>query len=63
MNEELTIAIDEYRKRPPGRTWLIPVRFDSGGVPEWDLGAGRVLSDLNYADLFGKAYAAQAAPW
>ncbi len=61
MNEELTIAVEEYRKRAPGRTWLIPVRFDSGDVPEWDLGAGRVLSDLNYADLFGKAYAAQAA--
>lgn len=61
MNEELTLAVDEYRKRPPGRTWLIPVRFDSGGVPEWDLGAGRALSDLNYADLFGDQHAAQAA--
>lgn len=61
MNEELTLAVEEYRKMPPGRTWLIPVRFDSGDVPEWDLGAGRTLSDLNYADLFGDKYAAQAA--
>lgn len=61
MNEELTIAVEEYRKMPPGRTWLIPVRFDSGDVPEWDLGAGRTLSDLNYSDLFGDGYAAQAA--
>jgi hypothetical protein len=61
MNEELTLAVDEYRKRPPGRTWLIPVRFDSGDVPEWDLGAGRTLTDLNYADLFGNRYAAEAA--
>lgn len=37
------------------------MRFDSGDVPEWDLGAGRTLSDLNYSDLFGEAYAAQAA--
>ncbi len=61
MNEELTIAVEEYRKMPPGRTWLIPVRFDSGDVPDWDLGAGRTLSDLNYSDLFGDGYAAQAA--
>ncbi|MEU0093907.1 toll/interleukin-1 receptor domain-containing protein [Kribbella sp. NPDC006257] len=61
MNEELTLAVEEYRKLPPGRTWLIPVRFDSGAVPEWDLGAGRTLSDLNYSDLFGDGYAAQAA--
>lgn len=61
MNEELTLAVEEYRKMPPGRTWLIPVRFDSGDVPEWDLGAGRALSDLNYSDLFGDGYAAQAA--
>jgi hypothetical protein len=61
MNEELTLAVEEYRKMPPGRTWLIPVRFDSGDVPEWDLGAGRALSDLNYSDLFGDAYAPQAA--
>jgi hypothetical protein len=61
MNEELTLAVEEYRKMPPGCTWLIPVRFDSGDVPEWDLGAGRTLSDLNYSDLFGDGYAAQAA--
>lgn len=41
---------------PPGATWLIPVRFDDGDVPDWDLGAGRTLSDLNYADLFGDKY-------
>lgn len=61
MNEELTIAVEEYRKMPPGRTWLIPVRFDLGDVPEWELGAGRTLRDLNYSDLFGDGYAAQAA--
>lgn len=61
MNEELTLAVEEYRKMPPGRTWLIPVRLDSGNLPEWDLGAGRVLSDLNYVDLFGPGHAAAAA--
>lgn len=61
MNEELTLAVEEYRKMPPGRTWLIPVRFDAGDIPEWDLRAGQTLSDLNYVDLFGDAYAPQAA--
>jgi hypothetical protein len=61
MNEELTLAVEEFRKMPPGRTWLIPVRFDEGDVPDWDLGAGRALDDLNYADLFGKGHMAHAA--
>lgn len=60
MNEELTLAVDEFRQMPPGRTWLIPVRFDAGDVPYWDLGAGRALSDLNFSDLFGAQYAANA---
>jgi len=61
MNEELALAVEEFRQMPPGRTWLIPVRFDGGHVPEWDLGAGRTLSDLNYADLFGAEYTANVA--
>ncbi|PPI02664.1 hypothetical protein C5C95_00200 [Rathayibacter sp. AY1B7] len=61
MNEELTLAVEEFRLRPPGATWLIPVRFDDGQVPFWDLGAGRTLDDLNYADLFGDSYSENAA--
>lgn len=57
MNEELTIAVEEFRLRSPGAAWLIPVRFDDGPIPTWDLGAGRGLEDLNYADLFGDRYA------
>jgi hypothetical protein len=60
MNEELFLAVEEFRLRPPGATWLIPVRFDDGDVPAWDLGAGRMLSDLNFSDLFGDDYAAEA---
>lgn len=56
MNEELTLAVEEVRQRAPGATWLIPVRFDDGPVPEWELGGGRTLNDINYADLFGDRY-------
>jgi hypothetical protein len=61
MNEELTLAAEEFRQMPPGRVWLIPVRFDAGNVPDWDLGAGRVLSDLNFSDLFGPEHTAHVA--
>ena len=61
MNEELTLAVDEHRQLPRGRTWLIPVRFDDGKVPDLNLGAGETLRDLNHVDLFGEAYTPQAA--
>jgi hypothetical protein len=60
MNEELVLAAEEFRQLAPGATWLIPVRFDDGDLPDLDLGAGRALSDLNYADLFGEKYATEA---
>lgn len=60
VNEELALAIDEFRMRPPSTTWLIPVRFDDGDIPAWDLGAGRVLGDLNYVDLYGEKYPTEA---
>ncbi|WP_346059169.1 toll/interleukin-1 receptor domain-containing protein, partial [Glutamicibacter bergerei] len=28
MNEELHLAVEEFRKMPPGETWIIPIRFD-----------------------------------
>jgi class 3 adenylate cyclase len=61
MNEELTIASEEYRRMLPGSTWIIPIRFDDGPIPDaWDLGAGRTLHDINYVDLFGPEYNAEA---
>lgn len=57
MNEELTLAIDEYRLRPPDKTWLVPVRLDDVELPHLDLGAGRSLRDLQFVSLFGDAFA------
>jgi len=57
QNEEITLAVEEFRQRPPGRSWLIPVRLDNCEIPEWDLGGGRTLRDINYIDLFGDDYA------
>jgi len=61
MNEELTLAVEEFRQMPPGRTWLIPVRLDDGPIPEWDLGAGRTFDDINYVDFFGQQVPTQSA--
>lgn len=60
QNEELSLAVEEFRMRAPGYTWLIPVRFDDCVIPDWDLGAGRQLADVNYIDLFGDGYAENA---
>ncbi len=52
QNEELLLAVEQIRLRPPGRPWLIPVRLGECDPPEYDLGAGRALSGLHRVDLF-----------
>lgn len=56
MNEELTIAVEEYRLRAPDRPWLVPVRLDDVEIPHRDLGAGASIGDINRSDLFGDDY-------
>ncbi len=34
--------------------WLIPVRFDDCDIPDLEIGAGRTLSWIQRADLFGE---------
>ena len=53
QNEELLLAIEQLRRRQPGDPWLIPVRFDDCELPDYQLGAGRTLTSLQRADLFG----------
>jgi TIR domain len=53
QNEELLLAIEQLRRRRPDDPWLIPVRFDDCDVPDFELGAGRTLSSVQQADLFG----------
>lgn len=59
MNEELQLAVEEFRKITPGITWLIPVRFSDVRLPEVELTPTLTLSGLQYIDLFGAQYAAQ----
>jgi len=53
QNEELTLAIEELRRRQPGNPWLIPVRFNDCEIPDLEIGAGRTLRSILWADLFG----------
>lgn len=51
QNEELILAAEQMRLRSPGRSWLVPVRFDSCQIPYYDLGAGRSFDSLQRVDL------------
>lgn len=51
MNEELTLAIEELRRRSADRAWFIPVVVDDSEVPDRDIGSGASLRDLQWVDL------------
>ena len=55
QNEELAVAVDEMRRRPPGTVWLLPVRFADCLLPPFDLGPGRNLDSIQRVDLFDGA--------
>ena len=53
QNEELILAMGQLRMRRPEDPWLIPVRFDQCAIPDRDIGDGRTLRSIQWADLFG----------
>jgi hypothetical protein len=61
QNEELLLAIDQLRMRRPDVPWLIPVRLDECRIPDIDIGGGRTLNSIQYADLFSDRYDAAIA--
>jgi len=50
MNEELTLAIEELRKRSSNHSWFIPVLF-SGAIPDRPIGAGKTLRSIQRIEL------------
>lgn len=50
-NEELVVAIEEVRKRPISKPWLIPVVIDDSEIEDRDIGGGETLNDLQRCDL------------
>jgi hypothetical protein len=59
QNEEILLAIDEFRLMPPFAQWILPVRFEKAAIPSYDLGAGRTLRSLQAADLYGGGKSSQ----
>ena len=52
MNEELMIAIEELRQYASERAWFIPVLLSKCEMPDINIGAGSVLSDIQAISLF-----------
>jgi TIR domain len=51
VHEELVLALDELRSRPPDRRWFIPVVLNGGKVPDRDIGGGETLQDIQHVDF------------
>jgi hypothetical protein len=52
QSQELSLAVEQMRRRAPGKPWLIPVRLAPCDIPDLDLGEGRRLTSLQHVDLF-----------
>jgi ATP-dependent Clp protease ATP-binding subunit ClpC len=52
MNDEISVAIEELRKRPHDKAWFLPVRLNECKIPDLSIGAGETLSSIHYVDLF-----------
>ena len=52
MNEELTLAIEELRRRPTDKAWFVPVKLSECEIPDRDIGAGETLQDIQWVELY-----------
>ena len=52
---EILDAITEYRRRPPGSIYLIPVRLCDCEIPEIEIDGTRTLDRIQHVDLFQSA--------
>lgn len=52
MNEELTLAIEELRRRRTNRAWFIPVKLNACEIPDRNIGAGDTLRSIQWVDLY-----------
>ena len=50
-NEELNVAIEEFRKRPIDSGWLIPIRIDDAEIEDRPIGGGMSVMDLHVCDF------------
>lgn len=53
MFEELNLAIEELRMRPKNRAWFLPIKLNECEIPNWNIGGGETLHDIQYLELHG----------
>jgi hypothetical protein len=51
MNEELIIAINRLRRMHRSRQWFFSVKLAECDIPDYEIGPGETLNDLQYVDL------------
>lgn len=52
MNEEITLAIEELRRRPTDRAWFIPVKLSECEIPDRVIGGGETLRSIQWVELY-----------
>lgn len=52
MNEELLLAISELRQRQSDQVWFIPVVLSETLIPDFEIGGGRTLRDIQWIELY-----------
>jgi hypothetical protein len=52
MNEEIISAVEELRLRPADKTWFIPVMLSNCQIPDFNIGAGETLRDLQCVRMY-----------
>ena len=52
MNEELSVAIDELRKRPRHSNWFISILLSPDALPDVSIDSSRTLESLYYLKLY-----------
>lgn len=51
MREELILALEQFRQRELDSGWFLPVKLGPCDVPDYSIGSGRTLNDLQFVDL------------
>ena len=52
MNEELNEAVEILRMRDRINPWFIPIKINECEIPNWPIGGGETLRDLQYIELY-----------
>lgn len=52
VQNEIRLAVEEWRHRPIGSVYLLPIRLEPCEIPRIELDATRTLADLQWIDIY-----------